>query len=198
KLQNSLVLKLRERVIPVVALRSVLALPEDDSDRDNLVVIMRVGQQTIGVIVDDVADVQEIVVKPLSATIAHLSIFTGHTILGDGSVVLIIDPAGVAVALGIEKSAERKSETVRESSANSDSSRYVLFRAGAGAPKVLPLSLVGRIESIEASRIEEANGQFVVQHRGRLMPLVLASPAVDIYSRAVSPALIISIGTRTL
>lgn len=198
KLQNSLVLKLRERVIPVVALRSVLDMAEDHSDRDNLVVIMRVGQQTIGVIVDDVADVQEIVVKPLSATIAHLSIFTGHTILGDGSVVLIIDPAGVAVALGIEKSAERKAETVREAAANSDSSRYVLFRAGGGAPKILPLSLVGRIESVEASRIEEANGQYVVQHQGRLMPLVVASPAVDVYSRAVSPALIISIGARTL
>lgn len=198
RLQNSLVLKLREQVIPVVALRSVLGMTDNDNDRDTLVVIMRVGSQTIGVIVDDVADVQEIVVKPLSATIAHLSIFTGHTILGDGSVVLIIDPAGVAVALGIEKSAERKSESVREVAARSESSRYVLFRAGGGAPKILPLSLVGRIESVEADRIEEANGQYVVQHQGRLMPIVPASPAVDVYARPVSPALIISIGSRTM
>lgn len=198
RLQNSLVLKLREQVIPVVALRSVLGMTNGSDDRDTLVVIMRVGSQTIGVIVDDVADVQEIVVKPLSATIAHLSIFTGHTILGDGSVVLIIDPAGVAVALGIEKSAERKSESVREVAARSESSRYVLFRAGGGAPKILPLSLVGRIESVEADRIEEANGQYVVQHQGRLMPIVPASPAVDVYARSISPALIISIGARTM
>lgn len=198
KLQNSLVLKLREQVIPVVTLRSVLGMPADTSDRDTLVVIMRVGLQTIGVIVDDVADVQEIVVKPLSATIAHLSIFTGHTILGDGSVVLIMDPAGVAVALGIEKSAERKSEAAREVAQRSDTARYVLFRAGGGASKILPLSLVGRIESVETERIEEANGQYVVQHQGRLMPLVPASPAVDVFARPISPALIISIGARTL
>src|SRR5690606_22633379 len=108
-------------------------------------------------------------------------------------------PAGVAVALGIEKSAERKSsEAVREAAQRSETARYVLFRAGGGASKILPLSLVGRIESVETERIEEANGQYVVQHQGRLMPLVPASPAVDVFARPISPALIISIGARTL
>ena len=113
--QNALVLKLREEVIPAVELRNVCGLTaaEENADSEKLAVVMRVGTNSFCVIVDGVADIQEIVVKPLSASLSHLKVFSGHTILGDGSVVLILDPAGIAANLGIEKSSTRRSASSR-------------------------------------------------------------------------------------
>ncbi len=72
---------------------------------DQLVVVMRVGSLTFGIIVDAVSDVQEIVVKPLGAyRSTRLPMFSGNTILGDGSVVLILDPPGLAASLGLDGS----------------------------------------------------------------------------------------------
>jgi two-component system chemotaxis sensor kinase CheA len=110
KVQDALVLKLREEVVPVLDLATMLDIDSDPtSSEDQLVVILRVGGGTIGVRVDAVLDVQEIVVKPLNPSLAHLKIFTGQTILGDGSVVLILDPGGIAQELGLQ-SGEKKRE----------------------------------------------------------------------------------------
>jgi two-component system chemotaxis sensor kinase CheA len=187
KVQNALVLKLRDEVIPVVDLRSVLGLDDTaDSVREGrLVVIMRVGPNAFGVIVDEVSDIQEIVVKPLSASIAHLKVFSGHTILGDGSVVLILDPGGIAVNLGIEKSAEKKHETAKEGGyAPPEKTRLILFRAGPGPQKVLPLSLISRIEMVEPNRIEQLDGRYMILHQGRLMPVIPVSMTTDVTAKA--------------
>ncbi len=172
KVQNSLVLKLRDEVIPVVDLQSVLKLnAAAQSDQpDRLAVIMRVAGGAFGIIVDAVIDIQEIVVKPLSASLAHLKAFCGHTILGDGSVVLILDPAGIGGGLGIEKQADRKRESAKEAASHA-ATRLLLFKAGPGALKALPVSLVGRIEMIEPGKVHETQGGWVTVHQKRLMPL---------------------------
>lgn len=203
RLQNALVLKLREEVIPVVDLTRILNVGEtvDDSNvdrEDQLVVIMRVGVQTFGVIVDAVADVQEIVVKPMSSTLAHLKTFTGHTILGDGSVVLIIDPAGAAQLLGIEKIDDKKRDAARISEARSEKRRYVAFMAGHGAPKVIPLSLISRIEMVSASSIEVVNGRYVLQRDDGLMPIVQVGGAMGWEAEQSYPILIVSSGSKTM
>lgn len=196
--QNALVLKLREEVIPAVELRNVVGLqPSGESaDSEKLAVVMRVGTDSFCVIVDGVADIQEIVVKPLSASISHLKVFSGHTILGDGSVVLILDPAGIAANLGIEKSADKKREAHREAG-NQDRRRLVMFRAGDGAPKVLPLSLVSRIEMVETSRIESSDGRLMVLLQGRLMPIVPISSQIDL-SKPSYPVLVVATEKRSI
>lgn len=198
KVQNALVLKLREDVVPVADLRTILGLGERSGTDagDHLVVIMRVGSNSFGIIVDGVSDVQEIVVKPLSASLSHLKIFSGHTILGDGSVVLILDPAGIGLGIGIDK-AEKQREAIKEGPGTADSTRLVLFRAGPGVPKMLPLSLVARIEMVDATRIERAGGRFVMLYQGRLMPILPVAPMAEI-SRAAHPVLVITAGDRTI
>lgn len=196
--QNALVLKLRDEVLPVLELRSILGIEAAHKSQGSepLVVITRVGSTSFGVIVDGVADVQEIVVKPLSASLGHLKSFSGHTILGDGSVVLILDPGGIAANLGVEKAAEKEHEAAKEVQAQ-DRTRLVLFRAGSGSPKVLPLSLVARIEMVEPGRIERSDGKLLMLHQGRLMPIIPVAQSFDMPSRP-HPVLVLSAEQRTI
>ncbi len=199
KVQDGLVLRLRDEVIPVIDLSEILGLtpdPEKDKD-DELVVIVRIGSESFGVRVDAVDDVQEIVVKPLNASLAYLKIFTGQTILGDGSVVLILDPGGIGTQLGIEKSGENKLEGSREAPSASNRTRLVLFRAGDGLAKVLPISLLSRIEMVDPNRIERSDGRFVMLHQGKLMPLLPTSPMQDVTDRP-HPVLVITANGHTI
>ena len=199
KVQEALVLKLRDEVIPVIDLGAILGLetPVDQDAEEQLVVIIRIGAESFGARVDAVLDVQEIVVKPLNASLAHLKIFSGQTILGDGSVVLILDPGGIGTQLGIEKSTEKKHDTGKDASNASDRTRLVLFRAGDGLPKVLPLSLLARIEMVAPDRIQKSDGRFVMLHQGRLMPLLPTSPMQDIGSKP-HPVLVITANNHTI
>ena len=199
KVQDGLVLRLRDEVIPVIDLSSILGLepPAGDVKEDQLVVILRIGSDSFGVRVDEVVDVQEIVVKPLNASLSHLKIFTGQTILGDGSVVLILDPGGIGTQLGIEKSGEKKLEAAKEAHTGTDRTRLVLFRTGDGLPKVLPLSLLSRIEMVDPDRIDRCDGRFVMLHQGKLMPLLPTSPMQDISDKA-HPVLVITANGHTI
>lgn len=199
KVQDAMVLRLRDEVIPVIDLGSILGQETraDPGAEEQIVVIIRIGTETFGARVDAVLDVQEIVVKPLNASLAHLKIFSGQTILGDGSVVLILDPGGIGVQLGIEKSNEKKRDTGRDSDAVSHRTRLVLFRAGDGLPKVLPLSLLSRIEMVAPERIQKSDGRFLMLHQGKLMPLLPTSPIYEIADKP-HPVLVITANNNTI
>lgn len=180
--QGSKILQLREAVLPIGCLAELLDLDpptEPVAEPEQLAVIMRVGAHSFGITVDAVTDVQEIVVKPMGGSLAHLSAFSGHTILGDGSVVLILDPNGISAALGLEQRRETTTASGdADRSPSSDKTRLVHFRAGAGVDKVLPLSNIARIETVSSDRIEIANGMMLTHHQGRLMPIVAAGQEV--------------------
>jgi two-component system chemotaxis sensor kinase CheA len=193
KVHDGMVLQLREEVIPIVDLSSVLALEltDDKEKKDQLAIIIRVGSESFGVRVDEVVDIQEIVVKPLNASLSHLTVFTGQTILGDGSVVLILDPGGISRELGVEKSGEQKSKVVKDTHPRAHRTRLLLFRTGDGLPKVLPLSLLSRIEMVDAARIERSDGRYLMLHQGKLMPLLPTSQTREL-SNKQHPVLVIT------
>jgi two-component system chemotaxis sensor kinase CheA len=60
---------------------------------ERFVVVTQEGARTFGMIVDQVFDTEEIVVKPVAPVVRHIAMFSGNTILGDGSVIMILDPA---------------------------------------------------------------------------------------------------------
>jgi two-component system chemotaxis sensor kinase CheA len=193
--QGAKVLRLRQEVLPVADLSDLFGLAGEEKESEGrLVVIMRVGTLSFGILVSAVADVQEIVVKPLGASLAHLRVFSGHTILGDGSVVLILDPAGLAASLGLQRSSDYNVTTPEAASAPArESTRLILFRAGSGPLKALPLSLISRIESIPSDRLTQSDGTLITMHQGRLMPVVPA--ARDLAGESsIHPVLVISLG----
>ena len=196
-----MVLRLRDRVLPLVDLRDVFELgpsPEDLGET-NLAVIMRFGAHSFGILVDSVADVQEIVVKPLGASLAHLFVFSGHTILGDGSVVLILDPVGLARSLGLSQALELGVQHIAERFIPPrEKTRLVLFKAGEGALKVVPLSLISRIESASSGAIAVSDGRLIMQHRGFLMPLLQIAGAQNEISSRERPVLVLGIGGESV
>src|SRR6202044_2367520 len=111
---------------------------------------------------------EEIVIKPMSSKLRHIPVFSGTTILGDGSVIMIIDPNGVAQALGRAAAAAARAENAelqsREEESDEDTVSLLVFRAGSQQPKAVPLSLVTRLEEIDWRKIEiTAVGHFLPQ-----------------------------------
>ncbi|MCB1969193.1 MAG: hybrid sensor histidine kinase/response regulator [Geminicoccaceae bacterium] len=169
------ILRLRDRLLPLMSLAKLLGLQssrkEADITQDAYVVVSQVGTCLFGLIVDQVYDTEEIVVKPVAPILRNVGVFSGNTILGDGNVVMIIDLNGITSALATTSAATNATQSAAPSSRDNDRASYLVFKAGEGALKAVPLSLVTRLEEIEAANIERSGHQTVMQYRGALMPL---------------------------
>ncbi len=144
--------------------------------------VAQVGANMLGIIVDRVFDTEEIVVKPVAPILRHVTMFSGNTILGDGSVIMILDPNGIARATGIGASGDSKavSASAKDQTArSSERTAMLLFRAGSEQKMAVPLGLVARLEDIPRDKIETSCGAPVTQYRGKLMPLVALSGNLD-------------------
>jgi two-component system chemotaxis sensor kinase CheA len=173
RINDSLVLRLREKLLPLVQLGPTLQLEAAQDEDPTFVMVIQVGERRYGLVVNDVLDTEEIVVKPLATILRDVNVFSGATILGDGSVVLILDPNAMAERAGNmleEKQAEDGEETFTE--AESEKVAMLLFRAGAGAPKAVELEHITRLEHVPASQIEIMEGRAALQYRGKLMPIL--------------------------
>lgn len=171
------VLRLRNRLLPLISLKDALRLGSNTKIPDEaFIVVSQVGNQRFGVIVDRVFDTEEIVVKPVAPLLRDIDMFSGNTILGDGSVIMILDLNGVAAAMGdnqIEHEEKAETEGGRREFGDGDRVALLVFQAGGKEPKAVPLALVARLEEIEVAKIEHTDGQMLVQYRGQLMPLIM-------------------------
>ncbi|MBL8837985.1 MAG: chemotaxis protein CheW [Alphaproteobacteria bacterium] len=193
RVNQSPFLRLRNRLLPLVSLRDMLRLSngEKEENQETFIVVTQVGNHTFGIMVDRVFDTEEIVVKPVAPILRDVSMFSGNTILGDGSVIMILDPNGIATAIG-EAMGETEAAAAAASATSTSGERValLLFRAGGDAPKAVPLALVSRLEEVEANSIEFSNGRPVVQYRGKLMPLVSVEPGYDVKREGRQPVLV--------
>jgi two-component system chemotaxis sensor kinase CheA len=194
RIKNASVLRLRDQLISVEHLSTLLKLPQPETARDEqFVVLMQVGGRRFGIVVDQVVHTEEIVVKPVSAMLRKISVFSGNTILGDGSVIMILDPNGLSAVVGgsAETNVTRETPAERASGEDPDASVPLLvFRAGSPEPKAVPISLVTRIEEIDAQKIEYSNARYMVQYRGGLMPLLPANSNVEVRKEGTQPLLV--------
>ncbi|MGV6872319.1 hybrid sensor histidine kinase/response regulator [Pseudochelatococcus sp. B33] len=181
RFKDAPVLRLRDRLLPIIYLDQLLGIGDQaqagqgaGGARDSFVVVMQVGNRAFGIGVDNVLHTEEIVIKPVSSILRHVSMFSGTTILGDGSVIMIIDPNSVAqaIAVGLTSAAAQEEAQTAVTSAAGQGMSLIVFRAGTAEPKAVPLSLVTRLEVFDADRIERVTGHDLVQYRGSLMPLV--------------------------
>ena len=89
--QNQEVIVVRDEIIPIIRLREVLGLKEEEDKEMMMVVIVKKGEKQVGFIVDSLIGQQEIVIKSLGKYLSGIDIIAGATILGNGEVALILD-----------------------------------------------------------------------------------------------------------
>ena len=179
------VYRLRDKLLPLVSLREILDLPEPESGKPvaengtkagdgTYFVVSQVGNFVFGIIVDRIFDTEEIVVKPVSRTMRHIQCFSGNTILGDGQVIMILDPNGLAGSIAGSPLVEAAAPTTSREQLHKarDMVSMLVFEVGNEGPKAVPLSLVARLEEADLSKAEAAGERTVLQYRGGLMPLI--------------------------
>jgi|HubBroStandDraft_1064217.scaffolds.fasta_scaffold00449_6 two-component system chemotaxis sensor kinase CheA len=201
RLNGTPVLRLRNRLLPLVSLEQLLRLERPDAAAvETFIVVTQVGNYSFGIIVDRVFDTEEIVVKPVSLILRNITMFSGNTILGDGTVIMILDPNGIAAATGelTVPDSQALELAAKNSVRGPQRTSLLLFRAGAGGPKAVPLALVARLEEIDRAEIEYANDKPVTQYRGKLMPLVTIEGAGPIPPDGRQPILVFSDRNRSM
>jgi two-component system chemotaxis sensor kinase CheA len=155
------------------------------------IIVTQVGSYRFGIIVDKVFDTEEIVVKPVPKILKHIELFSGNTILGDGSVIMILDPNGIARATGdIDTQKAEKSNEDELLVHGKQKTSLLVFTAGDSSPKAVPLALISRLENVECDQIEHANGRMMVQYRGKLMQLSPFNSMVQVGTTGYKPLLV--------
>ncbi len=200
RIKDTPVLRLRNKLLPLIYLKSVLRLSGGEGD-SGFVVVTQVGSQVFGIVVDGVFHTEEIVIKPMSSKLREIAAFSGTTILGDGSVIMIIDPNGIAQMLGRAAQLGRDDKPEhkdREEQAANDLVSLLVFRAGSHQPKAVPLSLVTRLEEIDCRKIEVSDGRYLVQYRDQLMPLLRIDTQSDLKQAGAQPILVFSDRGRSM
>lgn len=197
-IKDTPVFRLREKLLPLVSLNELLKLGNNSASElstgfdHKYIIVTQVGGYSFGLIVDQVFDTEEIVVKPVAKILKDLTLFSGNTILGDGSVIMILDPGGIAKVTGETSMPEDAGATAKASSAITGDTKtsLLLFTAGNDAPKAVPLSIISRLENIDLASIERSDGQMLVQYRGTLMPLIPFNSSVSVDAVGQKPLLV--------
>ena len=178
------VYRLRGKILPLVSLNRSLKLKEMEEgrvskdDEEVHIVVLQADGHPFGLVVDEINDTQEIVVKPLGKQLKGLSCFAGATIMGDGHVALILDVLGLAQQSNVVN--ETKGAASMEAGGDGrkgdeQKQTLLLFAAGSSGRMAIPLSIVARLEEFPRSMVEHSAGKPVIRYRGQILPLVQVS-----------------------
>ena len=167
--------RLREHLLPMVWLDRLLGLEADspETSQGHYLAVLEADGCRYGLVVDDLMSPEEIVVKPLSPVLREVGLFSGATVLGNGTLALILDVGATAARAGVKAIEDEGvgmgagEESVQEAVGES----FLIFEDRVRERTALPLNMVERIESVPLERIEYAGGRPLLQYRGELLPL---------------------------
>jgi two-component system chemotaxis sensor kinase CheA len=175
RIGSSELYRLRERLLPMVWLDRLLGLQADNPDQSkgHYLAVLEAEGCRYGLVVDDLMSPEEIVVKPLSPVLREIGLFSGATVLGNGTLALILDIGATAARAGVKPIEEEVSgigagEAVVQEDAGIS---FLIFEDRVRERTALPLDVVERIESVPLGQIEYAGGRPLLQYRGELLPL---------------------------
>jgi two-component system chemotaxis sensor kinase CheA len=167
--------RLRERLLPMVWLDRLLALESQYTEAAHgfYLAVLEAEGCRYGLVVDDLLAPEEIVVKPLSTVLREIGLFSGATVLGNGTLALILDIAATAARAGVKPMLEEAEGTNAAEASMADPAdvSFMVFEDRVKERTAVPLDVVERIESVPLTQIEYAGGRALLQYRGDLLPL---------------------------
>ena len=167
------VLLLRDRLVPLLHLREALGGQRNQATgRAMNVVLVNTGSFEYGLVVDDLHDTVEIVVKPLGRHLQGLSDYAGATILGDGQVAIILDVGGLAARAGLTAETVKRQSGADEDTVENQTQSLLLFNNGPGEQCAVPIELVTRVERIRPEQVECIGGRRTMQYGDACLPLL--------------------------
>ena len=182
KIQNAPVYRLREELLPLVWLGAELKIAGHDcngtttnSDEPANIVVLLANDRKFGLVVEEVNDTHEIVVKPLGEQLRGLPMFAGATIMGDGIVVLILDVVELALHANVLAELRDPNQTKKEILSLppvEEKQTLLLFAGSDDARMAVKLTQVSRLEKFPCSSVERTGNQVVVQYMKKILPLV--------------------------
>ncbi len=179
KMYDSEFLRLRGELIPIFRLSQNLSIA--DKCEGKSVVILKAENIVYGILVDEILDMEEIVVKPLSKKLKDLSYYAGSTIMGDGSVALILDTMGYITTFGnINAQKETTDDYVSDENEQAKISEVLLCRLSDEKKYSIPLEMVDRLEEFELSKIEWSADQSLIRYCDKAMKLIDVSSRLKV------------------
>jgi two-component system chemotaxis sensor kinase CheA len=178
-LQGKPVYRLRGNLLPLIELKQILDIHEDFSEDHDVtnIVVLNAETQCFGLIVHEIQDTADIVVKPLSRFLKFLSVYSGATLLGDGSIALILDVVGIAQHQKLLS--DRKNDPAKKELSTADgrpktydTQEFLLFRLNSPTKHALFLGYVHRLEEFKRSAIEYSVLQRVIRYRNSILPII--------------------------
>ncbi|HEY0126874.1 MAG TPA: chemotaxis protein CheA [Blastococcus sp.] len=170
------VYRLRGELLPLVRLTDVLGLTSERHDGHVVIAVLRSEGRRFGLVVDRVINTEEIVVKAVGGQMKAIGLYSGATVLGDGTVALILDVQALARrALRAETNERQDSQKAAAHAAaagENDRQRMLLAAIGGGRRVAIPLDTVTRLEQVRAEAVEKVGNREVVQYRGAILPMV--------------------------
>ena len=171
--------RLRGRLLPLVYLHRELKLAADAnlSEQSNGVVnivVLQADDRQFGLVVDEINDTEEIVVKPLRKQLKTVKTFAGSSIMGDGKVALILDVLGLAQRASVVTEMRERALTGKaaESAAGAEKQTFLLFAGPGESRMAIPLSTLARLEEFPVAQVEMSGREWVTQYRGQILPLI--------------------------
>lgn len=178
------VYRLRGRLLPIVYLHDVFGKEPPSADDGINIVVLQADDREFGLVVDEISDTAEIVVKPLGRMLKHVSAFAGATIMGDGRVALILDVLGIAEHAGRSTGGDGRHHddtSDAEVSGSANVRRMLMFEVGDRRLALL-LEMVARLEEFTPDQIEVTSRGRVVQCRGEILNLVFLTDELGVRS----------------
>jgi len=174
------VYRLRGRLLPLVYLNRELKLaadahPTTQMDAAANIVVLQADERQFGLVVDQINDTEEIVVKPLRKQLKTVKIFAGSSIMGDGRVALILDVLGLAQHASVITETRDRALTEKATTAagaRADKQTFLLFAGPGDSRMAIPLSNLARLEEFPVAQVEMSGSQWVTQYRGQILPLI--------------------------
>jgi two-component system chemotaxis sensor kinase CheA len=178
-IQGAPVYRLRGNLLPLVYLNRELEIQSvtraSDEEESVNIVVLQADNRRFGLVVDQVNDTEEIVVKPLGQHLKGITAFAGATIMGDGRVALILDILGIAQQASVMSQVHDRAAGhlgLAKDDKASQRQTLLLFLTRDGRRMAIPLSIVARLEEFPRQSLERFGSNQVVQYRGRILPLI--------------------------